>query len=61
MKIGYLCLTYGIYDAKLKHITMKKANNESLLKIIQHNLKSLEKMIDYNIEHELSFFRLSSD
>lgn len=34
MKIGYLCLTYGIYDAKLKHITMKKANNESLLKII---------------------------
>ena len=61
MKIGYLCLTYGITDANLKHITLKKANNENLLKIIQHNLKSLEKMIDYNIEHELSFFRLSSD
>ena len=61
MKIGYLCLTYGITDTNLKYITLKKATNENLLKIIQHNLKSLKKMIDYNIEHELSFFRLSSD
>lgn len=61
MKIGYACLTEGVYNTKFKTCTLKTATRENLLKIIEHNLDTLEEIIDYNIKMNISFFRLGSD
>lgn len=61
MKIGYACITRGVYDTDFKTCTLKKATEENLINIIEHNLDTLEKTIDYNIKMNITFFRLSSD
>ena len=61
MKIGYACLTLGVPDAGFRTCIMKNATEENLLDIIEHNLNSLENIIDYNIESGVELFRISSD
>lgn len=61
MSIGYACLTIGVSDANLKSCTAKNLSNEKLLGIIEHNLKSLKNIIDYNIKNNIHLFRISSD
>ena len=61
MRIGYACLTEGVYNTDFKTCTLKTARKDKLLKIIEHNLNTLEKIIDYNIKMDINFFRLSSD
>ncbi len=61
MNIGYACLTLGVAETGFKSCIMKNASEEKLLELIEHNLNSLEKMIDYNIKNDISLFRISSD
>lgn len=61
MKIGYACLTIGVPETNLKSCIMKNASEENLLKIIEHNLNSLNNIIDYNIGNNIKIFRISSD
>ncbi len=61
MNIGYACLLVGVGETNIKSCTMKNANEDNLLKIIKWNLKSLDKIIDYNIKNKIKFFRISSD
>lgn len=61
MKIGYACLTKGVYHTRFKTITLKNASEENLLQIIEHNLDTLDRIIDYNIKMNIKMFRLSSD
>nr|WP_300001590.1 UV DNA damage repair endonuclease UvsE [Tissierella sp.] len=61
MKIGYACLTLGVYNTNFKTCTLKTATEENLLKIIDHNLDTLDRIMDYNIKSEIKFFRISSD
>ncbi len=61
MKIGYACLTKGVRDTNFKTCTLKNANEKNLSRIIKHNLKTLENIMDYNIENEVDLFRISSD
>ena len=61
MNIGYACLTEGVRGTNFKSCTLKNADEENLLKIIDHNLKSLENLIDYNIKSSIKLFRISSD
>lgn len=61
MTIGYACLTVGVNNTGFKSCTMKNAENERLLELIEHNLTSLENIIDYNIENNIQLFRISSD
>ncbi len=61
MRIGYACLTEGVLETNFKTCTLKNANRENLLKIIEHNLYSLNNIIDYNIENNIKVFRISSD
>ncbi len=61
MRIGYACLTVGVLGTNFKSCTIKNSNEENLLGIIEHNLKSLNNIIDYNIENNIKLFRISSD
>lgn len=61
MNIGYACLTVGVRETNFRSCTMKNANEENLLAIIEYNLKSLENIIDYNIKNGIKLFRISSD
>ena len=61
MKIGYACLTVGVPETNFRSCTLKKANRNTLLNIIEYNLNSLENIIDYNIKNNIRLFRISSD
>ena len=61
MRIGYACLVIGVKNTNFRSVTMKNASEEKLLEIIEHNLKSLNNIIDYNIENNIKLFRITSD
>jgi UV DNA damage endonuclease len=61
MSIGYACLCVGVPDTKLKTCIQANATKENLNELIQHNLLSLENIIDYNIKNGIKLFRISSD
>ncbi|MGX7393648.1 UV DNA damage repair endonuclease UvsE [Carnobacterium mobile] len=61
MKIGYACLTLGVYNTNFKTCTLKTATQENLLNITAHNLETLDRILDYNIKMGIKLFRISSD
>ncbi|MEI7884921.1 MAG: UV DNA damage repair endonuclease UvsE [Clostridia bacterium] len=61
MSIGYACLTVGVLNTDQKTCMQKNASPAKLTELIQHNLGSLENIIDYNIKNEIKLFRISSD
>ena len=61
MRIGYACLTLGVPGTDLKDCLMKNASETRLRELISHNLGSLERMVDYNIQSNIRLFRISSD
>lgn len=61
MKIGYACLTVGVPDTKMKTTRKANATPERLTELIEHNLNSMEKMLDYNIQYGIQMYRISSD
>jgi len=61
MSIGYACLAVGVQNTDLKSCMIRNASNETLTKLIAHNLNSLENIIDYNIKNNIKLFRISSD
>lgn len=60
MRIGYACLTVGVKETNFKSCILKNASDENLKSIIEHNLNSLENIIDYNIKNKIKLFRISS-
>lgn len=61
MRIGYACLTVNVPDTGFRTCTQKYATTEKLQEIIAHNLKSLSRIIDYNIHENIRLFRITSD
>lgn len=61
MIIGYACLTVGVLGTKQKNCMMKNASDDVLMNLIQHNLESLDRILDYNIQNDIKLFRISSD
>lgn len=61
MKIGYACLTVGVSNTKIKTTRKANATSERLTELIKHNLTSMENMLNYNIEHGIQMYRISSD
>lgn len=55
------CLTVGVSGTKQRTCTMKNATPDVLLSLIQSNLESLDKILDYNIQYGIKLFRISSD
>lgn len=61
MNIGYACLTVGVSGVKQRTCAMKNASPDILRSLIQSNLESLDKILDYNIQSNIRLFRISSD
>jgi UV DNA damage endonuclease len=61
MRIGYACLAIAVPGSEMKSCTLKNASPERLLLLIEHNLNSLQTLIDYNICNNVRLFRISSD
>lgn len=61
MKIGYACLTVGVFGTKQRTCIIKNATPDVLKGLIQSNLESLDKILDYNIQNNIRLFRISSD
>lgn len=61
MNIGYACITVGVKNTELRSCTQKNATETKLMELIEHNLKSLDTMIHYNINNKIKLFRISSD
>ncbi len=61
MNIGYACIALGLPDTGMKTCRQDKATNDRLLELIGANLRSLDRIIDYNIERGIRLFRISSD
>lgn len=59
--IGYACLSEGYRDYSFKKLLEKNVSKENLEFVIKNNLKSLEKLIDYNERIEIKMFRITSD
>ncbi len=61
MIIGYACHTVGVLNTEIKGCILKNATEERLSELIQHNLRSLENIIEYNFTNGIKLFRISSD
>ncbi len=60
MSIGYACIAVAVNGSEMKSCTLKNANEERLLSLIEHNLSALETVIDYNMLNGIKLFRISS-
>ena len=61
MKIGYACITLGVPGTGMKTCRLKNAGTKNIKSIIEENLNSLQKQIEYNIKNNIMLFRISSD
>ncbi|MDO5718917.1 MAG: UV DNA damage repair endonuclease UvsE [Tissierellia bacterium] len=60
IRIGYACLNKDI-GRSYKSCRLNKLTEDKWIDIIEYNLKTLDKMIDYNIEKDICLLRISSD
>jgi len=61
MNIGYACITAGNITSNYRTITKKYLTEEKLIEVVEHNLNTLEEIIDYNILNNIKLFRITSD
>lgn len=61
MSIGYPCITVGVNDTKQKTCRKASATEEHLSTLIEHNLNALKNIVQFNGEHKIKLFRISSD
>jgi len=61
MKIGYPCINRSIGCTSNKTFRLKSYSEEKMITTISNNLLCLKKILQYNINHNIFFFRISSD
>ncbi|MDR4510933.1 MAG: UV DNA damage repair endonuclease UvsE [Nitrososphaeraceae archaeon] len=61
MKIGYPCINYSIGKKTISTFRLSSYSEEKLIQSIKYNLNTLLEILNYNIDHNLMFFRISSD
>jgi UV DNA damage endonuclease len=60
MKIGYACLVVGVPHTNFRTCTLRYASEDKFHELIEHNLKVLDNIINYNIANNIHFFRITS-
>ncbi len=61
MKIGYPCINRTIICPGEKTFRLKSYSKERLKIVVENNINCLLKILHFNIEHNILFFRISSD
>ena len=61
MRVGYPCINLSLDCRAGRTFRLKSYSKDKLVKTVRGNLDCLEKMIDYNINHDLLFLRITSD
>tara|TARA_B100001029_G_scaffold6682_2_gene4751 strand:+ start:472 stop:1341 length:870 start_codon:yes stop_codon:yes gene_type:complete len=61
MKIGYPCINRSIGCSSNKKFRLANFTEEKFNETVTNNLNCLNKIIDYNVEHNMLFLRISSE
>ncbi len=61
MKIGYPCINRTIGCQSARAFRLKSYSETRLIETIQNNLDCLLKILKFNIDHNILFFRITSD
>ncbi len=61
MKIGYPCINQSLRKKTISTFRISSYSEEKLIKAVSYNLEVLKDILDYNIQHDFLFFRISSD
>ena len=61
MKIGYPCINTEIDCLSSRTFRLKSYSEKRLVETVESNLSCLAKILSFNVEHTLLFFRITSD
>ncbi len=61
MKIGYPCINLALDCKSNSTFRLKNYSKERLIQTITNNLNCLEKILEFNVNHRIFFFRITSD
>lgn len=61
IRVGYASSIVGLPYSGFKSLRLKNLEEEAFYEIVEKNLDSLERIIDYNISRSIDVFRISSD
>ncbi|MBS3789923.1 MAG: UV DNA damage repair endonuclease UvsE [Candidatus Thermoplasmatota archaeon] len=61
MKVGYPCINRSMECRGNKTFRLDSYSEDRLIETVQNNLNCLEEMLKFNIEHDIYFFRITSD
>ncbi|MGC9554912.1 MAG: UV DNA damage repair endonuclease UvsE, partial [Thermoplasmatota archaeon] len=61
MRIGYPCINRTLGCSANKTFRLKSFSGERLIETVENNLRCLRDILFFNVQHEIYFFRITSD